>query len=60
MQTKVFFTVPETCHVLGIRTTHCYALLKDGQLAGVLSGRRRLITAESITAYADSLLKAAS
>jgi len=60
MLQKLLYTVPEACETLGIRTTHCYGLLKSGQLRGVRSGKRRLITAESIKAYADSLVAAAA
>jgi hypothetical protein len=52
--TPLFFTIPEACRIACIGKTRLYEEAAAGRLAMVKSGRRSLITAESLRAYGDS------
>lgn len=48
--TKLTITVDEFCDMIGIGRTKTYELMKDGTLATVAIGRRRLIKMNSVEA----------
>lgn len=49
---RLFVTIDETAETLGIGRTMTYQLIKAGDLVAAKIGRRSLVTAESIRAYA--------
>jgi excisionase family DNA binding protein len=55
MTDRMLYGYDEVMHQLNIGRTTLYVLIDTGQLARVNIGRRALITAESLTAYVDSL-----
>ncbi len=57
---KLFFSVDEAAEVLGVGRTRLYALMSAGELASVTCGRRRLIPAEELEAFAARLLERAT
>jgi excisionase family DNA binding protein len=50
---KMFLSVRDTSEALSIGRTKIYGLIKEGRLATVKVGRRRLIKMSSIRAIAD-------
>lgn len=46
---KLGYSVAETCASLGITRPTMYRLLADGRLRSIKIGRRRIITADSLT-----------
>ncbi|MEV4990199.1 helix-turn-helix domain-containing protein [Pseudarthrobacter sp. LMD1-1-1.1] len=48
----VFVAIHEAAEALGIGRTMTYQLIKEGDLATAKIGRRSLVTAESVRAYA--------
>jgi hypothetical protein len=52
--TPLLFSIPEACRMACIGKTRLYEEAAAGRLVMVKSGRRSLITAESLRAYADS------
>ncbi len=47
-------TMDDFCALVGVRRTSGFRLLKEGAVEGLLIGRRRLITMESIEALIES------
>lgn len=47
-------TVPETAELLRCGQTTVYQLLKDGRLASVKIGRRRLVRASAVAAFIEA------
>jgi excisionase family DNA binding protein len=60
MTDRLLYHYDEVMHQLNIGRTTLYTLIDSGQLVKVSIGRRALITAESLTAYVDSLKGTAS
>lgn len=56
---KLLCDVTEAANVLGVGRSKAFELLNEGALQSVKIGRRRLVCVASITAYVDSLKKAA-
>jgi excisionase family DNA binding protein len=52
---RLLYPYDEVLHKLAIGRTTLYELIRTGQLVRVRIGRHALITAESLTAYVDSL-----
>jgi excisionase family DNA binding protein len=52
---RMLYPYDEVMHKLGIGRTTLYSLIDTRQLVKVTIGRRALITAESLTAYVNSL-----
>jgi hypothetical protein len=55
MSTPLFYTIPEACALIHKGKTALYAAAAAGLVVMVKDGRRSLITAESLFAYANSL-----
>ena len=53
--TKLLYRVPEASQVLSIGRTRIYELMSSGEIASVKVGSSRLIPADALAAYADSL-----
>jgi excisionase family DNA binding protein len=56
---KIFCNVLEAASALGVGRSMVYELMNSGILESVKIGQRRVILIESVTAYAQSLRKAA-
>jgi excisionase family DNA binding protein len=56
---KIFCNVREAASALGVGRSAIYELMNEGAFETVKIGKRRLFPIESITAYAESLRKAA-
>lgn len=56
---KIFCNVRETANALGIGRSKVYELMNEGALETAKIGQRRVVRIESVTAYADSLKRAA-
>lgn len=55
MKDRMLYSYDEVTQQLNIGRSTMYGLIDTGQLVKVTIGRRALITAESLTAYVDSL-----
>lgn len=55
---RVFVTIDEVAGALGVGRSTVYKLMGDGELVPAKIGRRSLITAESVRAYAAKISKA--
>lgn len=53
----IFVSVKQAAHMLGISPWTCYQLLDDGEIESRYQGRRRLVSVESVRAYAEALPK---
>lgn len=51
---RTLLTVPETAAMLRCGQTTVYQLIKDGRLAGVKIGRRRLVGADAVAQFIDA------
>ncbi len=51
---RTLLTVPETAEMLRCGQTTVYQLLKDGRLASVKIGRRRLVRADAVARFIDT------
>ncbi len=52
---KLLFTVAEACEALALTRTALYEEMAEGRLAYAKVGKRRLIHADALTAYAERL-----
>jgi excisionase family DNA binding protein len=51
----IFVSVQEAADALNVTRWQMYKLAKDGQVTSKLLGRRRLVSVDSLRAYADAL-----
>ena len=56
---KLFLSVAQTAHVLGLGRTKIYELIRDGRLQAVKVGRRRLVKVDSLHEIGDDNFSAA-
>jgi excisionase family DNA binding protein len=56
---KIFCNVREAADALNIGRSKAYELINGGALETAKIGQRRVVRIESVTAYADSLKRAA-
>ena len=56
---RVLYDVPEAMSLLSLSRTQIYELIRSRRLVTVTVGRRRLVPAESITAYVALLVREA-
>jgi excisionase family DNA binding protein len=56
---RIFYSVPEVASALGVGRSTVYELMNSGELKSAKIRDRRVIPAESVTAFAQSVLKAA-
>lgn len=56
MTTHLLVPVDEACERLQLGRTTVYGLLRSGQLPSVYVGRRRLVPAEALDAFVQSLV----
>ena len=54
--TKMFYRPVEVAELLSLGRTKIFSLLKSGELISVRVGHSRLISADSLEAYADKIL----
>ena len=57
---KLFYTIPEAAHILGISRSKLYVLIDAGELTRVHIASSARIPAESIREFHDRLLAAAA
>ena len=53
MNTKILCSVADAAKLLGIGRTKLYELLKNGELASMQIGKRRLVRVDSISALIE-------
>lgn len=58
--TPLFYSVPKTAELLGLGQTSTWALVRDRELPVVRIGRRTLVPAAALIAFAASLTSAKS
>jgi len=56
VDTTLFISVREACHVLGIGRTTLYTLIAHGDVVSARHGGRRLVSSASLRAYHDRLV----
>ncbi len=56
VDTTLFVSVREACHVLGVGRTTLYALIARGDVVSARRGGRRLVSSASLRAYHDRLV----
>jgi len=56
VDTTLFISVREACHVLGIGRTTLYTLITHGDVVSARHGGRRLVSSASLRAYHDRLV----
>jgi excisionase family DNA binding protein len=52
---KMLFPIPDAAETLGIGRSRLYELMDSGQIESVHIGRRRLVPAQALEAYVESL-----
>ena len=52
---KLLLAIPEAAQVLGVGRSRLYELMADGDVESVHIGRRRLVPADALEAYARKL-----
>ena len=55
---KLGYTIEEAAEALSVGRTVMFRLLREGSVKGVRIGRRHIITADSLKAYLNDLIKA--
>ena len=56
VDTTLFISVREACHVLGIGRTTLYTLIAHGDVVSARRGGRRLVSSASLRVYHDRLV----
>jgi len=56
VDTTLFVSIREACHILGIGRTTLYALMARGDVVSARRGGRRLVSSASLRAYHDRLI----
>ena len=57
---KALLSIPEFCHVTGVRETKAKELLRNGVVLSVRIGDRRLIPVDAVRTYVARLISEAS
>ena len=58
MSAKLLYRIPEVAEALNVSRSKVYELLKAGEIRSVRIDRTRLVRAEDLRAYVDSLATA--
>jgi excisionase family DNA binding protein len=58
MLEKIGYSIEEAAEILGVGRTVMCALIRDGEVASVKIGRRRIVPAESLRNYLRKLIEA--
>jgi excisionase family DNA binding protein len=58
MNDKLLYRIPEVAEALNVSRSKVYELLKAGQIRSVRIDRTRLVRADDLRAYVDSLATA--
>jgi excisionase family DNA binding protein len=53
MDGKLCYSIPEAGRALGVSRATVYVLIKDGDLASIRVGGRRLVTAQALRDFID-------